>query len=192
MLRRHGVLPLTEANVLGVLSLIFWSLFTIVTLKYVVVILRADNRGEGGILALTTLAQRNCCRGRATLVLACRRRAVLRRRHDHARDLRAERGRGARGGPAAVQPYVVPFALVILAALFSCRAGHRRHWSTIRTGDVSLVHHARPPGPRQIIRAPGSAGAQSVVCSRSVRERISGWRSPARRVFLAVTGGEAL
>ena len=54
----HGVLPLTEASVLGVLSLIFWSLFMVVTLKYVIVILRADNRGEGGILALSTLAQR--------------------------------------------------------------------------------------------------------------------------------------
>ena len=53
-----GVLPLTEASVLGVLSLIFWSLFTVVTLKYVIVILRADNRGEGGILALASLAQR--------------------------------------------------------------------------------------------------------------------------------------
>src|SRR5688500_10044390 len=51
-----GVLPLTEASVLGVLSLISWSLFTIVTLKYVIVILAADNRGEGGILALASLA----------------------------------------------------------------------------------------------------------------------------------------
>jgi KUP system potassium uptake protein len=48
-----GALPLREASVLGVLSLIFWSLFVVVTLKYVLVILRADNRGEGGILALS-------------------------------------------------------------------------------------------------------------------------------------------
>src|SRR5687768_14984252 len=45
-----GVLPLTEASGLGVLSLITWALLTIVTLKYVIVILGADNRGEGGIL----------------------------------------------------------------------------------------------------------------------------------------------
>ena len=45
-------------EVLGVLSLIFWSLVIVVTLKYVLLIMRADNRGEGGILALTTLAQR--------------------------------------------------------------------------------------------------------------------------------------
>jgi KUP system potassium uptake protein len=44
-------------TVLGVLSLIFWSLFVVVTLKYVVLILRADNAGEGGILSLLALAQ---------------------------------------------------------------------------------------------------------------------------------------
>ena len=48
-------------EVLGLLSLIFWSLILTVTVKYVVFILRADNRGEGGILALMALAQR-CCR----------------------------------------------------------------------------------------------------------------------------------
>jgi KUP system potassium uptake protein len=50
----HGVAP-TEANVYGVLSLIFWTLITIVTLKYHVYVLRLDNRGEGGILALLGL-----------------------------------------------------------------------------------------------------------------------------------------
>ncbi len=53
-----GGLHLGEAAVLGVLSLVFWSLIIIVTLKYVVLILRADNRGEGGVLALSTLAAR--------------------------------------------------------------------------------------------------------------------------------------
>ena len=43
------------AAVMGVLSLIFWSLFLVVTLKYVVLILRADNAGEGGILSLLAL-----------------------------------------------------------------------------------------------------------------------------------------
>ena len=53
-----GGLHLGEAAVLGVLSLVFWSLVLVVTLKYVVLILRADNRGEGGVLALGTLAAR--------------------------------------------------------------------------------------------------------------------------------------
>jgi len=48
----------TNWEVLGILSLIFWSLVLIVTVKYVLLIMRADNRGEGGILALMALAQR--------------------------------------------------------------------------------------------------------------------------------------
>ena len=50
----HGM-PLTPENVYGLLSLVFWALVVIVTLKYVVLIMRADNHGEGGILALTAL-----------------------------------------------------------------------------------------------------------------------------------------
>jgi KUP system potassium uptake protein len=52
----HGV-PVTKGNVLGVLSLIFWSLNFVVTLKYLTVVMRADNRGEGGILALLALVR---------------------------------------------------------------------------------------------------------------------------------------
>jgi len=53
----HG-LPLTSANVLGVLSVIFWALVIVVTFKYVTLVLRADNHGEGGVLALTALVSR--------------------------------------------------------------------------------------------------------------------------------------
>ncbi len=48
----------TAVEIFGVLSLIFWSLIIIVTIKYVFLVMRADNRGEGGILALMALAQR--------------------------------------------------------------------------------------------------------------------------------------
>jgi KUP system potassium uptake protein len=51
----HGI-AVTQANVMGVLSLIFWALTLIVSLKYVAYVLRADNKGEGGILALMALA----------------------------------------------------------------------------------------------------------------------------------------
>ncbi|HLI11310.1 MAG TPA: potassium transporter Kup [Alphaproteobacteria bacterium] len=62
----------TRPGVLGVLSLIAWALIIIVALKYVVVIMRADNRGEGGILALTALALRSASRRgrRHRLILA--------------------------------------------------------------------------------------------------------------------------
>src|SRR4051812_6291864 len=53
-----GPIMATPDTVLGVLSLIAWALVVVVTLKYVIVIMSADNRGEGGILALTALALR--------------------------------------------------------------------------------------------------------------------------------------
>src|SRR5216684_7586481 len=53
---------ITPLVVYGVLSLIAWALFIVVTLKYVIVIMRTDNRGEGGILALTALALRTTSR----------------------------------------------------------------------------------------------------------------------------------
>jgi KUP system potassium uptake protein len=54
LLPGHGV-PVTPVNVLGVLSLIIWSLLLIISIKYLVFVLQADNQGEGGILALTSL-----------------------------------------------------------------------------------------------------------------------------------------
>lgn len=51
--------PLTEANMFGILSLIVWALIMVVSVKYVAFIMRADNRGEGGIMALLALASHN-------------------------------------------------------------------------------------------------------------------------------------
>ena len=59
----------TPQAVLGVLSLILWALIVVVTLKYVVILLRADNNGEGGTLALMALAQRAVGRGGSAVVL---------------------------------------------------------------------------------------------------------------------------
>src|ERR1700756_4230558 len=59
----------TAQGVLGVLSLILWALIVVVTLKYVVVLLRADNNGEGGTLALMALAQRALGGGGAAIAL---------------------------------------------------------------------------------------------------------------------------
>ena len=63
----HGVAPV-PANVLGCVSLIVWSLLFVVTLKYVGVLMQADNRGEGGIMALLALVPRGS-RERAAGVL---------------------------------------------------------------------------------------------------------------------------
>ena len=64
---RHG--GVTSADVLGILSLITWSLMAVVTVKYVLLIMRADNRGEGGTLSLLALAERSLGR-RRRMVLA--------------------------------------------------------------------------------------------------------------------------
>jgi len=55
----HHTLEPTDANVMGVLSLIFWSMMLVVTIKYVIIIMRADNKGEGGSLALLALISRS-------------------------------------------------------------------------------------------------------------------------------------
>ncbi|HEX4780718.1 MAG TPA: potassium transporter Kup [Usitatibacter sp.] len=61
----HGI-PLNPDNVMGILSLIVWSMVWVITIKYLVVMMRADNNGEGGILALLALALRET-RGRPRL-----------------------------------------------------------------------------------------------------------------------------
>ena len=65
----HGphAIPVNETNVLGVLSLIFWSLIIVISIKYCVFVLRADNRGEGGILSLMSLLRSESIPRRAGL-----------------------------------------------------------------------------------------------------------------------------
>ena len=65
----HGRVPVTPDNILGILSLVFWTLTVVVSLKYVSLILRADNNGEGGLIAMLALASQ-----------AVKDRPVLRRR----------------------------------------------------------------------------------------------------------------
>ncbi|MBC7671732.1 MAG: KUP/HAK/KT family potassium transporter, partial [Polaromonas sp.] len=69
----YGITP-TPPNIIGVLSLILWSLILVVSIKYIVFILRADNRGEGGILALLALLlqqkRREDDKGRRKLLVA--------------------------------------------------------------------------------------------------------------------------
>ena len=60
----HYGLTANHDTVLGILSLVFWALMIVVTLKYVTIIMRADNEGEGGIMALMALAQRTPAEGR--------------------------------------------------------------------------------------------------------------------------------
>ncbi|MBE0630966.1 MAG: KUP/HAK/KT family potassium transporter, partial [Burkholderia vietnamiensis] len=53
----HGI-PLTESSILGVISLLFWAIVLVVGIKYLLFVMRADNNGEGGVLALMALSLR--------------------------------------------------------------------------------------------------------------------------------------
>ena len=103
--------PVSRAHVYGIISLIFWSVMLIVTLTYVLLVMRADNDGEGGIMALITLlkqiggAERPARAGRAGGARGVRGVAVLRRQHDHPGDLGPVGDRGREGRRAvAVGP----------------------------------------------------------------------------------------
>jgi KUP system potassium uptake protein len=114
----------TRAPVLGVLSLILWSLILVVTLKYVVVLLHADNNGEGGTLALMALAQRVTGRLRTIVVLLGVAGAAL--FFGDALITPAisvlSAVEGIKIETPAFDPYVVPLTVVILLALFAVQS----------------------------------------------------------------------
>ena len=65
----HHPIPVTPENILGVLSLVFWAIIVLVTIKYVAIIMRADNRGEGGSLALLALVTERAKNPRLTWII---------------------------------------------------------------------------------------------------------------------------
>lgn len=118
----HGI-PLNAENILGGVSAIFWTLMIIVSLKYVVLVLRASNRGEGGIMALLALATasvRDKPRLRSTLLALGVFGASL--FYGDAVLTPAisvlSAVEGLEVGTAAFKPYIVPISVGILAALF--------------------------------------------------------------------------
>jgi KUP system potassium uptake protein len=112
------------AAVLGVLSLILWALIVVVTLKYVLILLRADNHGEGGTLALMALAQRAVTRGAGAIVLLGIVSGAL--FYGDAVITPALSVLSAIEGiklvTAAFDPYVVPLTVIILLALFAVQS----------------------------------------------------------------------
>ncbi|MBU6457912.1 MAG: potassium transporter Kup [Bradyrhizobium sp.] len=110
--------------VLGVVSLILWALIVVVTLKYVLILLRADNNGEGGTLALMALAQRAASRRAGAIVLLGIISGAL--FYGDAVITPALSVLSAIEGiklvTAAFDPYVVPLTIIILFALFAVQA----------------------------------------------------------------------
>src|ERR1700674_106425 len=114
----------TPLAVLGVLSLILWALIVVVTLKYVLILLRADNHGEGGTLALMALAQRAVSHGAGAIVLLGIISGAL--FYGDAVITPALSVLSAIEGiklvTAAFDPYVVPLTVIILLALFAAQS----------------------------------------------------------------------
>src|SRR5664280_1693499 len=110
--------------VLGVVSLILWALIIVVTLKYVLILLRADNHGEGGTLALMALAQRAVSHGAGAIVLLGIVSGAL--FYGDAVLTPALSVLSAIEGiklvTAAFDPYVVPLTVIILVVLFAVQS----------------------------------------------------------------------
>src|SRR6266481_7755 len=114
---------LSEHAILGALSLIVWALVVVVTIKYVVVIMRADNRGEGGLLALTALVLRTTHRGQKRylwIMAAGLVGASLFYGDGVITPAITVLGavEGLKVATPVFEPYVIPIALVLLTGLF--------------------------------------------------------------------------
>ncbi len=130
----------TEATVLGVLSLIIWTLILVVTVKYVVILLRADNNGEGGTLSLTALAFRVMGR-RAPLVLML---GVIGASMFYGSSFITpalsvmSAVEGLKEVSPQFDPYVVPLTVLILVGLFAVQS-HGTGRVAILFGPITLV-----------------------------------------------------
>jgi KUP system potassium uptake protein len=186
----------TSLAVLGVISLILWALIVVVTLKYVVVLLRADNHGEGGTLALMALAQRAVTRGASLIVLLGIISGAL--FYGDAVITPALSVLSAIEGiklvTAAFEPYVVPLTVVILFALFAVQSRGTARVAAF-FGPVMLVWFvviavaALPPIARhpEVLFAINPLYAVSFMLHHGIIGFIT-----LGAVFLAVTGAEAL
>jgi KUP system potassium uptake protein len=121
----YGI-PLETTNILGGLSTIFWSLMIVVSFKYVTLIMRAHNKGEGGIMALLALASsavKEHSRRRGVILLLGVIGAAL--FYGDAVLTPAisvlSAVEGLEVGTSAFKPYVVPIALIVLVSLFACQ-----------------------------------------------------------------------
>jgi KUP system potassium uptake protein len=184
---------------LGVLSLIFWSMLIIITLKYIVVILRMDNDGEGGVLSLVALVEdklpRNGKAAKRLVLLAVLGTAFF---YCDALITPAISVMGAAEGLAIIDPqmqrFVVPATLVILAVLFAMqRRGTERIGRLF--GPIMVIWFVSIGllGLREIIETPQILTALNPEFALGVLLGHPGLALVILgAVFLVLTGGEAL
>src|SRR5712675_1540273 len=191
----HGQ-PVTRVIVLGVLSLILWALFIVVTAKYVLLLLRADNNGEGGTLSLMALGQRALGR-RSWLLLAL---GVIGASMFIGDSMITpaisvlSAVEGLKLAAPALEHYVVPLTVFILVVLFSVQSSGTA-WIATAFGPVmvlwfsvltvmGIVHISDDPSVLAAINP--WYGIQFLLSHGTIGLVTLG------AVFLAVTGGEAL
>ena len=192
----HGVAP-TQENVLGVLSLVFWAMTFVVTFKYLTFVMRAHNRGEGGILALMALVgQRDAKGARGALLLVGLFGATL--LYGDGIITPAISVLGAMDGIAvdapSLQPLVVPATVVILILVFMLQS---RGTATVGAvfGPVMLVWFTMIAvlGVGGILHDP--TVFRAVLPTHAVEFFLrNGWEGflILGAVVLVITGGEAL
>lgn len=184
-----------ENIVLGILSLITWALIIIVTIKYVVILLQADNDGEGGTLALMALAQRAVKRGGALVILGIVSGALF---YGDAIITPALSVLSAIEGlkivTPAFDPYIVPITVVILIGLFAVQSRGTAKVAAF-FGPITLVWFVALaiPGIWHVVQNPTVLAALSPhhAVSFLLGHGVIGLFTLGA-VFLAVTGAEAL
>ncbi len=192
-------MPVAPDNVLGVLSLIFWSLILVISIKYLVFVLRADNRGEGGILALAALVTRmeegKEGSKRLLILLGLFGAALL---YGDGMITPAitvlSSVEGLKVATPVFQSYVIPIAVVILVGLFLFQRRGTERVGTI-FGPVMLGWFLMLGllGIYQIVQAPSVLWALSPhhAILFFVHNGLKGMLVLGS-IFLVVTGGEAL
>lgn len=198
--RAENGLAVSHDNVLGVLSLIFWSLILVISIKYLVFVVRADNRGEGGILALTALVlpgqNTEQKRWRQWLILFGLFGTALLYGDGMITPaisvLSAVEGLSV--ATPLFDPYVIPITIVILTALFLFQSRGTERVGKI-FGPVTLLWFLTLAilGLIWIVRQPAVLAAVNPVYGLEffLRNGFHGFLVLGS-VFLVVTGGEAL
>ena len=195
----HHPVPIAPANILGILSLMFWSLIVVVSVKYVTIIMRADNKGEGGIMALMArvLAEESLSgRVRRRLLLIGLFGAALFYGDGLITPAISVLSamEGLEVATPLFTPYVVPITMGILVGLFALqRQGTGRVGASF--GPIMLVWFLLLAvlGLVEIVRWPGVLRALWPGYGLAFLAGNPGQGFLAMgSVFLAVTGGEAL
>ena len=194
----HGVAA-SAGNVLGLLSLIFWALVIVISIKYLAFVMRADNRGEGGMIALTALVTPASVRERRrhpVLVMLGLFGASLLYGDSMITPAISVLGavEGLEIATPVFRPYVLPITVVILVGLFAVQSRGTAKIGAV-FGPVMLLWFATlgALGAVQVVQNPGVlAAVNPMYAVRFFAE--NGWQGfvVLGSVFLVVTGGEAL